>query len=72
MRQVCHMIPFDAKETEKKRKKRRFHKTVVGPDELTLLVKVNHSAVCLAPGTQMHSSPLSDVGLAGVGFRSTD
>lgn len=69
---ACHMIPFDAKETEKKRKKGRFHKTVVEPDKLTLLVKVNHSAVCLAPGTQKYSSPLSDVRLAGVGFRCTN
>lgn len=35
----------------------------------TFLVKVDNAAVSLAPGTQVHSSPLSDVGLAGVGFR---
>lgn len=39
---------------------------------LTLLVKVDNAAVSLAPGTQIHSPSLSDVGLAGVGFRSTN
>lgn len=38
----------------------------------TLLVKVDNAAVSLAPRTQIHSSSLSDVGLAGVGFRSAD
>lgn len=38
----------------------------------TLLVKVDNAAVSLAPGAQVHSSSLSDVGLTGVGFRSTD
>lgn len=38
----------------------------------TLLVKVDNVAVSLAPGAQVHSSSFSDVGLAGVGFRSAD
>jgi len=38
----------------------------------TLFVKVDNAAVSLAPGTQVHSSSFSDVGLAGVGFRSAD
>lgn len=38
----------------------------------TLLVKVDNGAVSLAPRTQIHSSSLSDVGLAGVGFRSAN
>ncbi len=38
----------------------------------TLLVKVDNAAVSLAPGAQVHSSSFSDVGLAGVGFRSAD
>lgn len=61
------MIQFDAKEA-----KRRCRKTPVEPGELTLLVKVDHGAVCLAPGTQIHGSALSDVGLAGIGFRCTN
>lgn len=38
----------------------------------TLLVKVDHAAVSLAPGAQKHSSSFSDVGLAAVGFRGAD
>lgn len=38
----------------------------------TLLVKVDNAAVSLAPGAQVHCSSFGDVGLAGVGFRSTD
>lgn len=40
--------------------------------QFTFWVKVDDAAVAVAPGTQMHSSSLDHVWLAGVGLWSTD